>query len=100
MTLPRERYSLDCDRFASRRTFVVTRLPRLVELENYPTTGPTGSALMNANDVAGGLELYTSRRATAGIGLADGLACTSRAGLRPDMRYMLRSWRRQPVLSA
>jgi hypothetical protein len=37
---------------------VVKQLPRLVELESYPTIGPTGSALMNVNDVAGGLELY------------------------------------------
>jgi hypothetical protein len=37
---------------------VVKRLPRLAELEQYPTIGPTGSALMNVNDVAGGLELY------------------------------------------
>jgi hypothetical protein len=37
---------------------VVKHLPRLVELESYPTIGPTGLALMNVNDVAGGLELY------------------------------------------
>lgn len=37
---------------------VVKQLPRLVELESYPTIGPAGSALMNVNDVAGGLELY------------------------------------------
>ena len=32
---------------------LVKQLPRLVELESYPTIGPTGSALMNVNDVAG-----------------------------------------------
>lgn len=37
---------------------VVKQLPRLAELESYPAIGPSGLALMNVNDVAGGLELY------------------------------------------
>lgn len=37
---------------------VVKQLPRLVELESYPTFGPAGLAMMDVNDVAGGLELY------------------------------------------
>lgn len=37
---------------------VVKQLPRLDELDSYPAIGPSGLALMNVNDVAGGLELY------------------------------------------
>ncbi len=36
----------------------ITRLPVLDELEQYPTLGPSGTALMNINGLAASLELY------------------------------------------
>lgn len=59
---------------------VVKHLPRLVELESYPTIGPTGSALMNVNDVAGELELYL------GIRCVDGTVRHTNAGTVDRLR--------------